>query len=254
MFFVGHISIAFILSCFIVTRFQIRNISLSLILFLSILPDIDILFRFLGTDIAHRSVTHSIIVFSIILSIFLLKYRRSSIMVYSIAYLSHIAIGDLIIGPLNVLYPFGTFYSTSGIDFKTSEHLIVEGLVLAIMATIVVSQYLCNRKQISTFPFEYSKKLDPIFYPMVIAAMIVSPAFLLDESQKELLEFPNTFSLLFKSYYDFNTLAILALHVISTAIVVFIWIITKRIYISNISTMQQHPYEAKEKQHSQYKL
>lgn len=248
MFFVSHISIAFILSYFIITRFQVRNISLSLILFLSILPDTDILFRFVGIDIAHRSVTHSIIVYTIILCIFLLKYRRPSIIIYSIAYLSHFVIGDLIVGPLNLLYPFGIFYLDGGIDFKTSEHILIEGFVLTIMAIIVIGQYLCNRKRNNTFPFEYSKKLDPIFYPLVILAIIVSPVFLLDESQKELFEFPNSFFSLFRSYDDINTIAILALHVISMAMVIFLWIITRR------SMYLRYPTQAKQKQHSQHKL
>src|SRR5919112_776271 len=107
MFFVGHISIAFILGYFIITRFRLYDISLSLVLFLSILPDVDILFRFIGIDIDHRSVTHSLIEITIILCVFLLKYRRPSIIVYCTAYLSHVAIGDLIVGPLNLLYPLG---------------------------------------------------------------------------------------------------------------------------------------------------
>jgi membrane-bound metal-dependent hydrolase YbcI (DUF457 family) len=119
MFFVSHISIAFILSYFIITRFQVRNISLSLILFLSILPDTDILFRFVGIDIAHRSITHSIIVYTIILCIFLLKYRRPSIIIYSIAYLSHFVIGDLIVGPLKFIIPFRNFLpKTAGLTLK----------------------------------------------------------------------------------------------------------------------------------------
>src|SRR5919112_1796225 len=203
MFFVGHVSIAFILTYIIVTKFRVPNISLSVIMFLSILPDIDILFRFAGTDIAHRSLTHSLVVFTVILCVFFIKYRRPSALVYCIAYLSHIAIGDLIVGPLNLVYPFGLFYLSSGIDFKTSEHMLIEGLVLTVMAIIVIFQYLCNYKYRHTFPFEYSKKLDTLFYPVIILAMIVSPIFLLDESQKELPGFTNSFFLLFQSYDNY---------------------------------------------------
>jgi hypothetical protein len=241
MFFVGHISIAFILSYFVITRFQVQNISLSLILFLSILPDVDIIFRFLAADIGHRSITHSIIVFTIVSFVFLLKYRRCSIIIiiYSIAYLSHFATGDLIVGTLNLLYPFGTFYLSGGIDFKTFEHILVEGLVLAIMTIIVIIRCLCDRKRKLTFPFEYSKKLDPIFYPIVISAIIVSPVFLLDESQRELFDFPNSFFSLFKFHYNLNTILILTLHVFSMAIVIFLWIITRRTYISSISNQNR---------------
>jgi membrane-bound metal-dependent hydrolase YbcI (DUF457 family) len=204
-------------------------------MFLSILPDMDILFRFVGADIGHRSITHSIIVFIIVLFLFLLKYRRRSIIIYSIAYLSHFAIGDLIVGPLNLLYPFGTFYLASGIHFKTSEHILVEGLVLAIMmTTIVTGRFLFDRKRNHTFPFEYSKKLDPIFYPIVILALVISPVFLLDESQRELFDFPNSFLLLFQFHNNLNTIATLTLHVFSVAVVIFLWIMVRRTYVSNI--------------------
>jgi hypothetical protein len=248
MFFVGHVSIAFILTYIIVTKFRVPNISLSVIMFLSILPDIDILFRFAGTDIAHRSLTHSLVVFTVILCVFFIKYRRPSALVYCIAYLSHIAIGDLIVGPLNLVYPFGLFYLSSGIDFKTSEHMLIEGLVLTVMAIIVIFQYLCNYKYRHTFPFEYSKKLDTLFYPVIILAMIVSPIFLLDESQKELPGFTNSFFLLFQSYDNYDTLAILSLHSIALAIIIFLWIMSKR------SSYFQYLRQTKLKQNNQHKL
>jgi LexA-binding, inner membrane-associated putative hydrolase len=249
MFFVGHISIAFILCYFLVEKFQVRNVSLALVLFLSILPDIDILFRFTGVDIAHRSITHSVIVFAIILLIFFLKYKRpSSIMVYSIAYLSHLAIGDLIAGPLNLLYPFGTLYLNGWIGFKTYEHIMVEGVLLTIMVTIAISQCLRAPKRDDAFPFAYSKKLDPIFYPLVIFGIVVSPLFLLDESQKELFEFPDTIFSLLQSHDNIKAVAILALHAVSVSIVIFLWIITLRKMYS------PYTYKAREKQRSQHKL
>jgi hypothetical protein len=248
MFFVGHISIAFVLSYLIVTKFRVPNISLSLVMFLSIFPDIDILFRFAGTDIAHRSITHSLIVFSVILCVLFMKYRRPSAAVYCIAYLSHIAIGDLIVGPLNLLYPFGIFYLSSGIEFKTSEHLLLEGLVLTVMAIIVIGRYLCNQKYRHTFPFEYSKKLDTIFYPIIILAVIVSPVFLLDESQKELPGFANSFFLIFRSFDDFDAIAILTLHSIALVIIIFLRIISRQ------SNYLQYPSQAKQKQNNQHKL
>ncbi|MDQ3840880.1 MAG: metal-dependent hydrolase [Thermoproteota archaeon] len=249
MFFVGHISIAFILGYLLVSKFRVQNVSLSLILFLSILPDIDVLFRFTVADIAHRSITHSLGVIAIIFFIFLLKYKRpSSIIIYSIAYLSHLAIGDLIVGPLNVVYPFGTFYLSAGIGFKTLEHIFIEGVLLAIMATIAICQYLHGPKRDITFPFAYSKKLDPIFYPLVILGILASPLFLLDESQKELLEFPNIFVSLFQSYDSLTAVAILVLHAFSVAIVIFLWIITWW------KTDSRYSYQAKAKQHSQHKL
>ena len=222
MFFVGHISIALILSYFIVRRFQVRNVSISLVLFLSILPDIDILFRLVGIDVAHRSITHSIIIFIIVLLIFILKYRVRSIIIYFIAYFSHSAIGDIIVGPSNLLSPFGIFFLNSGIYYMKSGHIFVEGLLLITMAIIVVSQYLCYRKR-KMFPFKYSKKLDPVFYPMVIAAIAISAIYLLDQFQE--LKIPYSFSSLFQSYNYFNI--VLVLHSICLATVLAMWIISR---------------------------
>ena len=115
MFFLGHISIAFIICYFIVRRFQLRDISLTLIMFFSILPDVDIVFRLLGVDLGHRSITHSLLLSMIVWGVFLIKYRKPSVMLYFFAYLSHIFIGDLIIGPLNLLYPFGQYF-VNGVD------------------------------------------------------------------------------------------------------------------------------------------
>ena len=191
MFFLGHISIAFVISYFIVRRFQLRDISLSLIMFLSILPDVDIVFRLMGIDLGHRSITHSLLVSMIVWGVLLIKYRKPSVMIYFFAYLSHILIGDLIIGPLNLLYPFGQYYVNGVVDFKAPEHLVIEGVLLTMMATIVFGQYLRNRR-VHIFPFGFTK-LDSFFYPIVISALIISLFFLLDQSQRELTQFPNLY-------------------------------------------------------------
>ena len=123
-------------------------------MFLSILPDIDIVFRLIGIDLGHRSITHSLLVSMIVWGILLIKYRKPSVVLYFFAYLSHILVGDLIVGPLNLLYPFGQFYVNGGADFKAPEHLVIEGVLLLIMAMIVFGQYLRNRK-VHIFPFEF---------------------------------------------------------------------------------------------------
>lgn len=240
MFFLGHISIAFILSYFIVGRFQLRGISLSLIMFLSILPDIDIVFRLLGVDLGHRSITHSLLVSMIVWGVLLIKYRKPSVVLYFFAYLSHILVGDLIVGPLNLLYPFGQFYVNGGADFKAPEHLVIEGVLLLIMAMIVFGRYLRNQK-LHTFPFEFTK-LDTFFYPIIIAAIIVSLFFLLDQSQRELAEFPNSVFLLIQSPIDYKITTIIVLHAFCIVIISFLWIISRR------NSQVQYGYQAAQKQ------
>ena len=240
MFFLGHISIAFVISYFIVERFQLRGISLSLIMFLSILPDIDIVFRLIGIDLGHRSITHSLLVSMIVWGILLVKYRKPSIVLYFFAYLSHILLGDLIVGPLNLLYPFGQYYVNGLADFKAPEHLVIEGVLLSIMAMIVFGQYLRYRK-LHTFPFEYTK-LDTFFYPILISAITISLFFLLDESQKELTEFPNPVFLLIQSSTDYRNMTIIVLHAIGIATISFLWIISRR------DSQVQYGYQETQKQ------
>ena len=103
-----------------------------------------------------------------------------------------------------------------------SGHIFVEGLLLITMAIIVVGQYLCYRKR-KMFPFKYSKKLDPVFYPMVIAAIAISAIYLLDQFQE--LKIPDSFSSLFQSYDYFNI--VLVLHSICLATVLAMWIISR---------------------------
>jgi membrane-bound metal-dependent hydrolase YbcI (DUF457 family) len=240
MFFLGHISIAFILSYFIIERFQLRGISLSLIMFLSILPDIDIVFRLIGIDIGHRTITHSLLVSMIVWGVLLFKYRKPSVVLYFFAYLSHILVADLIVGPLNLLYPIGQYYVNGLADFKAPEHLVIEGVLLSIMAMIVFSRYLRDRKP-HTFPFEYTK-LDTFFYPILISAITISLFFLLDESQKELTEFPNPVFLLIQSSTDYRNMTIIVLHAIGIATISFLWIISRR------DSQVQYGYQETQKQ------
>jgi membrane-bound metal-dependent hydrolase YbcI (DUF457 family) len=225
MFFLGHISIALIISYFIVRRFQLRDISLSLIMFLSILPDVDIVIRLLGIDLGHRSITHSLLVSMIVWGVLLIKYRKPSAMLYFFAYLSHI-FGDLMIGPLNLSYPFGQYFVNGVADFRAPEHLVIEGVLLMIMATIVFGQYLRNRR-IHIFPFGFSK-LDSFFYPIMIFALTVSLFFLLDQSQSELTQFPDSIFLLIQSPIDYEIAAIIVMHTFGIAIVSFLWIVSRR--------------------------
>jgi membrane-bound metal-dependent hydrolase YbcI (DUF457 family) len=242
MFFLGHISISLVISHFIVRRFQLRDISLSLIMFLSILPDVDIVFRLLGIDLGHRSITHSLLVSMIVWGVLLIKYRKPSVMLYFFAYLSHI-FGDWMIGPLNLLYPFGQYFVNGVADFKAPEHLVIEVVLLLIMATIVLGQYLRNRR-VHIFPFGFTK-LDTFFYPMVISAIIVSLFFLLDQSQRELTEFPNSVFLIIQSPIDYNIITIIVLHAFCIAIISFLWIVSRR------NSQTQYGYHTAQKQQRQ---
>jgi membrane-bound metal-dependent hydrolase YbcI (DUF457 family) len=79
-------------------------------MFLSILPDIDILFRLAGMDLGHRTFTHGVIIWlvvgGILISFFTIKYGKGlEVAVYLIAYLSHLVIGDTFVEPINIPLP-----------------------------------------------------------------------------------------------------------------------------------------------------
>jgi hypothetical protein len=218
MLFVGHISIAFLLTYIISKKFVLKDVSISIVMFLSTLPDIDLVFRLLGVEFGHRSITHSAIIWTIVGLVFLTRYRRISVAVYSMAYLSHIIIGDVIVGPINLLYPIGSFIVSGGIRFNTISDTIIEAILFAMMAIIIIKQnlYKDNSRQ-HTFLLHYSI-LDRLFYPILISEIIVSPLFLLSNKFQE---FSNLLSL---SHIDTNNIAIVVLHAMMLITITFLWI------------------------------
>jgi LexA-binding, inner membrane-associated putative hydrolase len=226
MLFVGHISIAFLLTYAISKKFLLKDFSLSFAMFLSTLPDIDLVFSLFGIEIGHRSITHSAIIWSTVALAFLAKYRKISVVVYSLAYLSHIIIGDLIVGPINVLYPIGNFIVSGGIRFNTISGTITEAILFALVAVIIIKQSLhndnnnYNSKQ-RTLLVRYST-LDRFFYPILIAEIAISPIFVLSDRFQD---FSNLLSL---SHIDTNVIAIVLLHVMMTIVIAFLWIKSKR--------------------------
>jgi membrane-bound metal-dependent hydrolase YbcI (DUF457 family) len=69
MLFVGHIAITFLLTYAISKKFVLKGVSISFVMFLSTLPDIDLVLGLFGiTEVGHRSITHSFA-----------KYRRISV-------------------------------------------------------------------------------------------------------------------------------------------------------------------------------
>lgn len=103
-------------------------------MFLSILPDIDIVFRLAGTDLGHRTFTHSVIIWlvvgGILISFFTINYRKGSVAaVYLIAYLSHPVIGHVLIAPINILYPLGDFIVNGPIKNMSLQHILLDSSI-----------------------------------------------------------------------------------------------------------------------------
>ncbi len=205
-----------------------KDVSISFAMFLSTLPDIDLVFRLFGVEIGHRSITHSAIIWTIVGLAFLVKYRKISVVVYFLAYLSHIIIGDLVVGPINLLYPVGDFIVSGGIMFNTISETITEGILFALMTIIILKQSLhqddtnssSSSKQRS--PLVHYSTLDRFFYPILIAEVAISPIFVLSNRFQD---FSNLLSL---SHIDTNVIAIVLLHFMMTIVIAFLWIKSKR--------------------------
>ena len=163
-------------------------------MFLSILPDIDLALRLVGIDLGHRTFTHSAIIWLIIggilISFFTIKYRKGSVAaVYLIAYLSHLLIGDILVAPINILYPLGDFIVNSPIKAWSLQHFLLETLLFTLMATVVITRYYSfKRKNEDIFLFRYHCKMDTLLYPVLILAIITSVFFVLNEFDLSLVE------------------------------------------------------------------
>jgi membrane-bound metal-dependent hydrolase YbcI (DUF457 family) len=220
LLFIAHISLAFLGAYFISAKFQgiRKTVSIALVMFLSILPDIDILFKLAGMDLGHRTFTHGIIIWlvvgGILISFFTIKYRKGLIAaVYLIAYLSHLVIGDIFVGPINILYPLGDFVINSPIKYGSLQHIFLEILFFTLMATIVITRYYSfKRENENIFLFRYHCKMDTFLYPILILAIILSFIYVVAGSEVSLVEIS----------------VLMLLHIAVVSIIMLIWLASKR--------------------------
>jgi membrane-bound metal-dependent hydrolase YbcI (DUF457 family) len=202
---------------FVSTRFQgiKRTVSIAMVMFLSILPDIDIIFRLAGIELGHRTITHSAIVWlvigGILVSFFKIKYRKGrEAAVYLIAYLSHLIIGDILVGPINILFPIGEFIITSPIEGV--QYFLLETLIFTLMATVVITNYyLFRKKNEDIFLFSYLGKIDALLYPVLILALVTSFFYVLAKFELSL----------------FEASIVAPLHIAAVFIIMLIWRVAK---------------------------
>jgi membrane-bound metal-dependent hydrolase YbcI (DUF457 family) len=186
-------------------------------MFLSILPDIDMVFRLGGIDLGHRTFTHSAIIWLLIggitISFFTIKYRKgSAAAVYLIAYLSHLVIGDVIVAPINLLYPLGDFIVNSPIKGGSLQHILLETVLFAFMAAVVMTRYyLFKRRDEDIFLFYYHYKTDTFLYPVLVLAIIASFIYVVAGFELSLVEL--------------SVLTLLHIGIIS--LIVLIWLVSK---------------------------
>ena len=104
------------------------KVNLPLLLAASVLPDVDLLLRFL----THRGPTHSILTIVVLMIPFFVVYRKQAVP-YFAALLSHILIGDFFTGGIQLFWPLS--HNTFGLlNFEvTSMPVAVTELVLFVV-------------------------------------------------------------------------------------------------------------------------
>jgi len=193
MFLVGHAVVAFLIAYIVCRIFKVnQGVSFALAMVIAIIPDIDIVAQSLEI-MTHKTFTHSLIVSAAIGgSIFLvtrLGFRQAfaAAMIYSLSYVQHL-IGDMVVGTLNILYPIGNLPVSIGIAYGSLTHLIIEILLLAVAALIIVDKSFRSignstkddddgMATSSLFQFSIT---DKISYIILIASLLVSFGYILD--------------------------------------------------------------------------
>ena len=108
---------------------------LPLILILGILPDVDILFESFG--VLHRTVTHSLLTYSVLFIPFFVAYNWRAIP-YFVAVISHFIFGDLLIGQVALFWPLSqsfigfnfTMSSLTDIALESTGLLLASGFII----------------------------------------------------------------------------------------------------------------------------
>ena len=149
----------------------------------------------------------------ITISFFTIKYRKGSVAaVYLIAYLSHLVIGDVIVAPINLLYPLGDFVVNSPMKGGSLQHILLETVLFALMAAVVITRYyLFKSRSEDIFLFRYHYKMDTFLYPVLVLAITVSFFYVVAEFEFSLVEL--------------SVITLLHFGVIS--LIVLIWLVSK---------------------------
>src|SRR5690606_4654382 len=192
MYLIGHALVAFLLALGISRQFKLGGISFALIMLITCLPDIDILLQAAGMT-SHKTYTHSLILSLVVVPsiIFAISWWRrvsaGAAFVYSLAYTSHIVIGDIAIGGTNILYPFGNVMIGAGVGYGTVEHSAVEFMLLATAAGIIIDKSFrttahasdyCSSTSFSSQLFSFDR-IDKASYALLLASLVVSFTYLL---------------------------------------------------------------------------
>ena len=190
MYLVGHAIVAFLLAFGISRKFRVDGISFALVMLVACLSDIDVLLQ-AGGITPHKTYTHSLVLSLVVVPsvIFAIsrwrKISAGAAFVYSLAYISHIVIGDIAVGGTNILYPFGNVMVGIGVGYGTVAHSAVEFLLLAAAAGVVIGKSFRMTTTAHSSDYQYSSRLfsfnrvDKVSYALLLTSLVVSFTYLL---------------------------------------------------------------------------
>jgi len=131
MFAIGHFAIGYLFGKGTSKLVHVK-INLPLLLAASVLPDLDLLLRF----VTHRGPTHSMITITILMIPLLILYRKKAIPYFAVL-LSHVLVGDFFAGGIELLWPLS--YSTFGaLNFEVTSLTIAVTELTLFLVTIPI--------------------------------------------------------------------------------------------------------------------
>ncbi len=132
MFAIGHFALGYLTGKASARTLKVQ-LNMPLLLTASVIPDVDLLLRF----IHHRGPTHSLLTIMAISLPFLIYYRKTAVP-YVIALASHSLIGDFFTGGTQLFWPFSQEWIGAGhIDVTSLANSLIE-LTLFFISTALM--------------------------------------------------------------------------------------------------------------------
>jgi membrane-bound metal-dependent hydrolase YbcI (DUF457 family) len=132
MFALGHFAFGYIFGKGTSKLAKVK-LNLPLLIATSVLPDVDLLFRFL----VHRGPTHSIITISVLMIPFFIIYGKQSLPYFS-AMLTHILIGDFFTGGVMLFWPLShDLFGALNVEVKSFSVEIAELVLFFLVVPIM---------------------------------------------------------------------------------------------------------------------
>lgn len=132
MFAVGHLALGYLTGKITSTLLNVQT-NLSLLFFVTILPDVDLLIP----GLKHRGPLHSVILLSFLFLPALLVFRKQAIPSF-VALLQHSLIGDYLTGTTQLFWPLTSNWYGTGMPITSFTNIILELLLFLISLTVLL--------------------------------------------------------------------------------------------------------------------